>query len=43
MWSKVIRFFKQDSPSREDLEVWKGEMLTPFCNWRKRSYISTLP
>jgi molecular chaperone GrpE (heat shock protein) len=27
MWSKVIRFFKKDSPSREDLEVWKGEVL----------------
>jgi hypothetical protein len=27
MWSKVIRLFKQDSPSREDLEVWKDEML----------------
>ena len=27
MWSKVIRFFKKDSPSRNDLEVWKGEIL----------------
>ena len=26
MWSKVIRFFKKDSPSRNDLEVWKGEI-----------------
>ena len=27
MWSKMIRFFKEDSPSRQDLEVWKGEIL----------------
>ena len=27
MWSRVIRFFKKDSPSRNDLEVWKGEIL----------------
>ena len=27
MWSKVIRFFKKDSPSRNDLEAWKGEIL----------------
>jgi molecular chaperone GrpE (heat shock protein) len=27
MWAKVIRLFKKDSPSRNDLEVWKGEIL----------------
>ena len=27
MWKKVIRLFKKDSPSRNDLEVWKGEIL----------------
>jgi molecular chaperone GrpE (heat shock protein) len=27
MWSRVIRFFKKDSPSREDLEAWKEEVL----------------
>jgi len=27
MWAKVIRLFKKDSPSRKDLEVWKGEIL----------------
>ena len=27
MWSKVIRLFKKDSPSRNDLGVWKGEIL----------------
>ncbi len=27
MWSKVIRFFKKDSLSRNDLHAWKGEIL----------------
>lgn len=35
MWSKIIRFFKNDSPSREDLEVWKGEMLEELEGFKK--------
>ena len=27
MWSRVIGFFKKDSPSRNDLEVWKGDIV----------------
>ena len=27
MWSKVIRLFKKDNVSRDDLEAWKGEIL----------------
>lgn len=27
MWSKVIRLFKKDCPSREDLEIWKDDIL----------------
>lgn len=35
MWSKVIRFFKKDSPSRNDLEAWKDEILGELEGIRK--------
>jgi len=35
MWSKIIRFFKKDNASRNDLEVWKGEILEEWDGVKK--------
>ncbi len=35
MWSKLIRFFKDEGPSRDDLEVCKGEILEELEGLKK--------
>ena len=35
MWSKVIRLFKKDRPSRDGLEVWKDDILEELEGIRK--------
>jgi molecular chaperone GrpE (heat shock protein) len=35
MWPKLVRFFKKDSPSRDELEAWKDDILEELDGVKK--------
>jgi len=35
MWSKLVRFFKRDNPSRDELEAWKDDILEELDGVKK--------